>query len=87
VFVAFLMSLCNPRFSATQYALLSSVFAVANFLLAAPTGAMAEAMGWPGFFLATVAAGVPGLLMLPLFVPWRAAVPVGAAKRDEGEAG
>ncbi len=83
-FVAFLMSLCNPRFSATQYALLSSVFALANVVLAAPTGAVAERLGWPGFFLMTIAAGIPGLLLLPYFAPWRAAVPVGAAVDEHG---
>jgi PAT family beta-lactamase induction signal transducer AmpG len=82
-FVAFLMSLCNPSFSATQYALLSSVFALANVVLAAPTGAIAERLGWPGFFLFTIAAGIPGLLMLPYFAPWRQAVPVGAAVRED----
>jgi PAT family beta-lactamase induction signal transducer AmpG len=84
-FVAFLMSLCNPRFSATQYALLSSVFALANVVLAAPTGRVAEGVGWPAFFLVTIAAGLPGLLLLPYFAPWRAAVPLGAAIPDEGE--
>jgi len=81
-FVAFLMSLCNPRFSATQYALLSSVFALANVVLAAPTGVVAERLGWPGFFLVTVAAGIPGLLMLPYFAPWHAALPVGSGMAE-----
>lgn len=88
VFVAFLMTLCSPRFSATQYALLSSAFATANTFLAAPTGRIAETVGWPTFFLITVVAGIPGLLLLPFFAPWNRAVPVGAVLRDaagEGE--
>ena len=42
VFVALLMSLCNPRFSATQYALLSGVYAMSRSILAAPAGVVAE---------------------------------------------
>lgn len=69
-FVAFLMSLCNPRFSATQYALLSSLMAVSRDLLAAPAGQIAAATGWPLFFLITLVAALPGLLLLPWFAPW-----------------
>jgi PAT family beta-lactamase induction signal transducer AmpG len=69
-FVAFLMSLCNQRFSATQYALLSSLMAVSRDILAAPGGAIAQSTGWPIFFLITIAAAVPGLLLLPVFAPW-----------------
>jgi PAT family beta-lactamase induction signal transducer AmpG len=62
--VGFLMSLCNPRFSATQYALLSSVTAIGRDVLAAPSGKIAEMTGWPGFFLISVFAAIPGLIML-----------------------
>lgn len=69
-FVAFLMSICNPRFSATQYALLSSLMAVSRDILVAPAGKLAEISGWPLFFLFTLIAGLPGLLLLPWFAPW-----------------
>jgi PAT family beta-lactamase induction signal transducer AmpG len=69
-FVAFLMSLCNQRFSATQYALLSSLMAVSRDILSAPGGAIAEVTGWSTFFLITIVAAVPGLLLLPVFAPW-----------------
>ncbi|PLZ82603.1 AmpG family muropeptide MFS transporter, partial [Fischerella thermalis WC217] len=69
-FVAFLMSLCNQRFSATQYALLSSLMAVSRDILAAPAGAIAKSTGWPTFFIITIIAAVPGLLLLPVFAPW-----------------
>jgi len=69
-FVAFLMSLCNPRFSATQYALLSSLLAVSRDILVAPAGAIAVAVGWPLFFLGTILAALPGLFLLPYFAPW-----------------
>jgi PAT family beta-lactamase induction signal transducer AmpG len=69
-FVAFLMSLCNQRFSATQYALLSSLMAVSRDILAAPSGSIAKSTGWSTFFLITIVAAVPGLLLLPVFAPW-----------------
>lgn len=69
-FVAFLMSLCNPAFSATQYALLSSLQAFSRDILTAPAGAWAEATGWSLFFLLTALAALPGLVLLPFFAPW-----------------
>ena len=71
-FVAFLMSLCNQRFSATQFALLSSLMAVSRDILAAPAGGLAKATGWPGFFLISLGVALPGLLLLPFFAPWNA---------------
>lgn len=69
-FLGFLMSLCNPRFSATQFALLSSFMAISRDLLASPGGLIAEKTGWPAFFLISTAAAIPGLLLLPFFAPW-----------------
>ncbi len=69
-FVALLMSLCNPRFSATQYALLSGVYALSRSLLAAPAGLVAERVGWDSFFLATVAASLPAFLLMIRLTPW-----------------
>jgi len=68
--VGFLMSLCDPRFSATQYALLSSLLAAGRDVLVAPAGSIAQRTGWPVFFLITVAAAVPGMMLLPVFAPW-----------------
>ena len=76
-FVAFLMSLCNPQFSATQYALLSSLMAVSRDLLVTPAGLWAENLGWPNFFLLSLVAAVPGLLLLPWFAPWQNAPVIG----------
>lgn len=69
-FVAFLMNMCNQRFSATQYALLSSFMAVSRDILVAPAGAIAESTGWPLFFILSIVAAIPGLLLLPFFAPW-----------------
>lgn len=79
-FVAFLMSMCSVRFSATQYALLSSLMSASRDILVAPAGGIAEATGWPAFFLITLAAGIPGLALLPIFAPWNAEKPLGAAE-------
>ncbi|MGA9382581.1 MAG: AmpG family muropeptide MFS transporter [Phormidium sp.] len=69
-FVAFLMSLCNQRFSATQYALLTSFMAVSRDLVVAPSGFVATKTGWPLFFLISIFAAIPGLLLLPIVAPW-----------------
>jgi PAT family beta-lactamase induction signal transducer AmpG len=64
-FVALLMALCNQEFSATQFALLSALSAVGRTYLAGPlTPPLVEHLGWPTFFMATVAISVPGLLLL-----------------------
>lgn len=67
-FVAFLMGQCDVRFSATQYALLSSLMAVTRQLAGAPSGYIAEGLGWEAFLPVTAAAALPALLLLP-FVP------------------
>jgi PAT family beta-lactamase induction signal transducer AmpG len=69
-FVALLMSLCNPRYSATQYALLSGVYALSRSLLAAPAGLVAERVGWSGFFLFSVASALPAFLLMLRLTPW-----------------
>lgn len=78
-FVAFLMSMCSVQYSATQYALLSAVMAFSRDVLVAPSGAIVDAVGWPSFFLLTLAAGIPGLLLLPVFAPWHRDRPTVAA--------
>ena len=77
--VAFLMSICSMRFSATQYALLSSLMAASRDILVAPGGRIAEALGWPTFFLITVLVGIPAIAPLPFFAPWKGERPTIAA--------
>lgn len=84
-FVAFLMSLCNPQFSATQFALLSSLMAVSRDILVAPAGKIAAATGWPLFFLLTLVAAVPGLALLPVFAPWHLQFPAVAAPHGSNQ--
>lgn len=61
-FVALLMGLCNHRFTATHYALLSAFAAVGRIYVSPLSGVLSETIGWPGFFLFSVAMAVPGLL-------------------------
>ncbi|MEO5511702.1 MAG: AmpG family muropeptide MFS transporter [Longimicrobiales bacterium] len=82
--LAFMMSVCNKRFSATQFALLTSLMAASRDILVAPSGGIAESIGWPGFFLCTLAAAVPALILLPIVAPWNMDMPRFAAARDEG---
>ncbi|GAA0586491.1 AmpG family muropeptide MFS transporter [Craurococcus roseus] len=64
-FITYLSALTSRAFTATQYALLSSLAAVPLRTLGAGSGALAEALGWPGFFLLTTAAALPAMgLML-----------------------
>ncbi len=86
VFIAYLMSLCSKRFSATQYALLSSLMAVSRDLFISPAGELAKATGWSGFFLVALVSGIPPLLMLPWLAPWRGEHPTGAAEHTGAQA-
>lgn len=70
VSVAYLMSLCDHRFTATQFALFSSLMAVSRDILSAPAGQLAKITGWSSFFLITIIAALPGLLLLPFVAPW-----------------
>ncbi len=63
-FVALLMSLCNSRFSATQYALLSSLAAIGRIFIAPTSGFLVESIGWAHFFLITTLVALPGLWLL-----------------------
>lgn len=63
-FVAFLMGLCNQRFTATQYALLSAFASVGRVWVGPLAGVMAETIGWPSFFIVSTVLALPALLML-----------------------
>jgi PAT family beta-lactamase induction signal transducer AmpG len=63
-FVAYLSSLCNIAYTATQYALLSSFMAFGRTLLSSGGGWMADQVDWVAFFLLTTLAALPGLLLI-----------------------
>ena len=63
-FVAFLMALCNQKFTATQFALLSAFAAIGRVWVGPMAGVLTESIGWPSFFLFSTVMAVPGLYML-----------------------
>lgn len=63
-FVAFLMALCNQKFTATQYALLSAFAAVGRVWVGPLAGVLTASIGWPYFFLFSTVMAIPGLFML-----------------------
>lgn len=69
VFVTYLSGLSNLAYTATQFALLSSFAAVGRTWLAAPSGYLAESLGWIGFWTSTVFIAAPGMALL--WILWR----------------
>lgn len=63
-FVAFMMSLCNRRFTATQFALLSAFASVGRVWVGPLAGVLAQSIGWPTFFIISTVLAAPALLML-----------------------
>lgn len=70
-FVAFMARLCNKRFTATQYALLTSFMAIPRIFMGAVTGLLAKTIGWQGFFVLCTLIALPGLLLLFRVAPWK----------------
>ena len=69
-YVAFMASITNRKFTATQYALLTSLMGVPRVLASAPTGFLAKNLGWEGFFIVCTLIAIPGMLLLLKFAPW-----------------
>ncbi len=72
-FAAYMMSLCNKAFSATQFALLSSASTIIGRFVSAGSGWLATSVGWPIFFGITIVAALPALLLLLVAIPKQAA--------------
>lgn len=77
--MAFLMSLCDKRYSATQFALLSGLMALGYSLAGAAAGVLAQTVGYPRFFGICMLSGLPGVALLA-FLP---AALTGAATASE----
>lgn len=69
-YAAFMASITNKKFTATQYALLTSLMGIPRVIASSGTGFMAKHMGWHAFFLLCTLIAVPGLLLLLKFAPW-----------------
>src|SRR5262249_25263070 len=68
-FSVLLLRLTQRRFSATQFALFSSLFGLPRIVSGPMSGFLVDALGWSRFYLVTILFGVPGLVFLARFVP------------------
>jgi MFS transporter, PAT family, beta-lactamase induction signal transducer AmpG len=69
-FVAFIARATHPAYTATQFALFTSLAAIPRTFANAATGWLVETMGWSGFFLLCAGLAVPGMLLLFKVAPW-----------------
>ena len=69
-FAAFMMRICDKRYTATQYALLTSFMALTRILVQAPSGFIQEKVGWEMYFIISILISIPGLLLLTRFDKW-----------------
>jgi PAT family beta-lactamase induction signal transducer AmpG len=69
-FTSYIALETNPRFTATQFALFTSLSAVPRTFINAVTGYIVEALGWTNFFILCFVLAIPGLLLLPKIAPW-----------------
>jgi len=67
VFLALLMSLCDHRFTATQFALLSALSAIGRVFIGPPAGYLIGQLGWAWFFFTTFLIAIPSLVLLVWF--------------------
>ena len=63
-YVAFMASITNKRFTATQYALLTSLMGIPRVIAGSTTGMLAEWMGWEIFYVFCTVIAIPGLLLI-----------------------
>jgi PAT family beta-lactamase induction signal transducer AmpG len=68
-FVALIMSLCNPKYTATQFALLSSLSAMGRVYVGPVSGYLVQALGWAGFYFFTAVVAIPALALLVFLRP------------------
>ncbi|MFM7259520.1 MAG: MFS transporter, partial [bacterium] len=68
-FVAYFMTICEPRFAAAQYAILSGLMYLASSIVGSTSGLLVDSLGYPGFFLLSIVVGLPPLLALPWAMP------------------
>jgi PAT family beta-lactamase induction signal transducer AmpG len=77
-FVAFIARTTHPAYTATQFALFTSLAAVPRTFINASAGWLVENLGWVNFFLLCTALAVPGMLLLSRVAPWNQATPKGS---------
>ena len=76
-FTAFIARATDPRYTATQFALFTSLASVPRSVVNATTGWIVEQTGWYTFFLLCTALALPGMALLLRVAPWNEPVPGG----------
>jgi MFS transporter, PAT family, beta-lactamase induction signal transducer AmpG len=71
-FVAYIAQTTHPLYTATQFALFTSLAAVPRTVANAGTGYMVESLGWVNFFILCFLIAIPGMLLLIKVAPWHA---------------
>jgi PAT family beta-lactamase induction signal transducer AmpG len=85
-FAAFIARATDPRYTATQFALFTSLAAVPRTLVNASTGFIVERIGWFDFFLLCTLLALPGMALLWKVAPWRERPPVAPPVTSGGRA-
>jgi PAT family beta-lactamase induction signal transducer AmpG len=70
-FTAFMMNICDKRYTATQFALLTSFMALTRIMVSTPSGFIAEKVGWEMYFIISILISIPGLLLLLRYDKWQ----------------
>ena len=70
-YAAFFLAICDRRYSATQYALFTSLMAQSRILISAQMGFLQAAVGWRNYFVISILAMIPGLLLLTRYDRWQ----------------
>ncbi|MDD4978230.1 MAG: AmpG family muropeptide MFS transporter [Gallionella sp.] len=71
-FVAYIARTTHPAYTATQFALFTSLMAVPRTFANAATGWLVEGLGWTGFFYLCAVLAIPGMVLLVKVAPWNA---------------
>lgn len=80
-FTAYIASTTDPRYTATQFALFTSLASVPRTLASASSGFIVSQIGWFDYFLVCAALGIPGMLLLFKIAPWNGSMPRNEAAR------
>jgi PAT family beta-lactamase induction signal transducer AmpG len=70
-FTAFMMNLCDKRYTATQFALLTSFMAITRTMVQTPSGFIMKSLGWEMYFIVSILISIPGLLLLTRYNKWQ----------------
>ncbi|MBC7540373.1 MAG: AmpG family muropeptide MFS transporter [Bacteriovorax sp.] len=70
-FTAFMMNICDKRYTATQFALLTSFMAITRTLVQAPSGFIMKSVGWEMYFIISILISIPGLFLLTRYNKWQ----------------